>query len=332
MSRLPNSTSRPRPCCRPNSSSRQQQQQQTPRTAQQQDRTAPAASNRSSGPQHGGRRNNSVHTAAASLETVERALGDLRVANGTGTTATTITTTSGTGGHHRHGRRGAGQGAGNNAAAHTAGTNSDIKAGDLKVPTTDFDFQGSNALFDKAALSQRNVKDSSSAGGQEATDDGVGEGVEGEGGKAEKGEVVEGGGPVAYNPQKSFFDSLSSSTSGPPSREPSGNVGRGGRRGGGGAGKNRREEEREKNVATFGEPGGVGLMGPGVSFTEIFVRVQRLTGCRRICRWMGRVWEKGSSTSKGGACEQRAFLTLPVIFFSYSGLLSAFTMIIAKFQ
>ena len=25
----------------------------------------------------------------------------------------------------------------------------------------------------------------------------------------------------------------------------------------------KREEERERNVATFGEPGGVGLMGPG---------------------------------------------------------------------
>jgi protein LSM14 len=30
-----------------------------------------------------------------------------------------------------------------------------------------------------------------------------------------------------------------------------------------GLAKSRREEEREKNVATFGEPGGVGLMGPG---------------------------------------------------------------------
>jgi protein LSM14 len=30
-----------------------------------------------------------------------------------------------------------------------------------------------------------------------------------------------------------------------------------------GGGRNRREEERERNVATFGEPGGLGLMGPG---------------------------------------------------------------------
>jgi len=67
----------------------------------------------------------------------------------------------------------------------------------------------------------------------------------------------------AYNRQRSFFDSLSSSTSTPPSG-PGGVGGRGGRRGGaGGAGRNRREEERERNVATFGEPGGVGLMGPG---------------------------------------------------------------------
>ena len=27
--------------------------------------------------------------------------------------------------------------------------------------------------------------------------------------------------------------------------------------------RNRREEERERNVATFGEPGGVALLGPG---------------------------------------------------------------------
>jgi protein LSM14 len=61
----------------------------------------------------------------------------------------------------------------------------------------------------------------------------------------------------AYNPKKSFFDSLSSSAAGP------GQGGHGGGRGRGRGGRSRREEEREKNVATFGEPGGIGLMGPG---------------------------------------------------------------------
>ncbi|KIJ10535.1 hypothetical protein PAXINDRAFT_101963 [Paxillus involutus ATCC 200175] len=65
----------------------------------------------------------------------------------------------------------------------------------------------------------------------------------------------------AYNPEKSFFDSLSSSTQNVPPPQRGGAGGGGGRRGGGG--RNRREEERERNFATFGEPGGVGLMGPG---------------------------------------------------------------------
>jgi len=73
----------------------------------------------------------------------------------------------------------------------------------------------------------------------------------------------------AYNPQKSFFDTLSSSAHpGPPNGATGGRgIGgeRGGRHGGGGrgGGRNRREEERERNITTFGEPGGVGLMGPG---------------------------------------------------------------------
>ena len=146
------------------------------------------------------------------METVERALGDLRIGAGVG---------GGRGG----GRRGHGR--------HT-------ETKEIKVPTTDFDFQGSNAKFDKSAAAPRkNPKDADEEETNPSDD-----------AKEEK---------KAYNPQSSFFDSLSSSTLGvQPTR-----GGGGGRRGGGPGGRNRREEERERNVATFGEPGGVGLMGPG---------------------------------------------------------------------
>ncbi|CAG8776176.1 4705_t:CDS:1, partial [Acaulospora colombiana] len=41
-----------------------------------------------------------------------------------------------------------------------------------------------------------------------------------------------------------------------------GNNNSGGGRGRGG-GRSRRDEERDRNLETFGEPGGVGMMGPG---------------------------------------------------------------------
>ncbi|KAG6882875.1 hypothetical protein C0993_008837, partial [Termitomyces sp. T159_Od127] len=72
------------------------------------------------------RRNaNSDHTAAASLETVERALGDLRVSNTRG------------------------RGCGARAPRHAP---SAAQPHQLTVPTTDFDFASMNAKFDKAAL------------------------------------------------------------------------------------------------------------------------------------------------------------------------------------
>ncbi|PPQ88867.1 hypothetical protein CVT25_009061 [Psilocybe cyanescens] len=187
------------------------------------------------------RRPNPVHTAAASLETVERALGDLRVSGGVAPAQ----------GGPRGGRRGQGGQRGGNG-----GPRPEVE---LKVPKTDFDFQSSNAKFDKPVHSP--------AGTKASTEDGHAEGSEGD--AAEKEQAKE---EAAYNPQKSFFDSLSSSSAGPASgpgapgglQQGSHRGGGGGRRGGaGGAGRNRREEEREKNVATFGEPGGVGLLGPG---------------------------------------------------------------------
>ncbi|GLB34504.1 putative scd6-like Sm domain containing protein [Lyophyllum shimeji] len=196
----------------------------------------------------GRRGGNSVHTAAASLETVERALGDLRVSNTNATTTTTTVNGSGRAGG------GGGRRAGGRARAADAQTQAQ-----LKVPTTDFDFASANAKFDKAALGTPKTEVKSEAGEE-------GEDKDKEGGAVKEGKEKEsapGAGP-AYNPQKSFFDSLSSGAQSGPSGAATGGGGGRGRRGGRGAGgRNRREEERERNVATFGEPGGVGLMGPG---------------------------------------------------------------------
>jgi len=166
-------------------------------------------------PTGNGRRNAAVNSATASMETVERALGDLRVSNG----------------GQRGGRRGG----------------RDIKAGDLRVPMTDFDFQGSNARFDKTA-----VAPPAKQGRNAEADDEKGSASDEDGDDKSKEDKED----EAYNPKKSFFDQLSSSAAHPTPNGASGGRGRG--RGG----RSRREEEREKNVATFGEPGGVGLMGP----------------------------------------------------------------------
>ncbi|KAF5361252.1 hypothetical protein D9758_010305 [Tetrapyrgos nigripes] len=206
-----------------------------------------------------GANNVNVNSAAASLETVERALGDLRVSNqGQGQ--------GGAGG--RGGRRGGGP-----KPATTQ----------ISIPTTDFDFQSSNAKFDKKSGATESAggkkdKDNKAQGDDEVE---TNPSENGEGESKDKDQDANGTGSgkvtesVAYNPTRSFFDELTPG----PANEPSSRGGRG-RRGGGGAGsgpggaggysgmsgnerRNRREEEREKNVATFGEPGGVGLMGPG---------------------------------------------------------------------
>jgi protein LSM14 len=241
-------------------------------------------------------RNNSVHTAATSLETVERALVDLRVSNGTSGVGVGNGPLARQAANHGHGRRGhqfpRGQ-------AH-----SDIKAGEINVPTEDFDFQSSNARFDKAALAQQ--RKPSSDGAEKAPEDEVADpsGNEDEAQTKvkvdkEKDKDKEAAAVAAYNPHKSFFDSLSSSSHIPAGKGGAGDGAvpgaRGGRRGGPG-GRNRREEERERNVATFGEPGGVGLLGPG---QLVFIHVNffdRIKYFRRLCWWVGRLWEKGYSS------------------------------------
>ena len=77
-----------------------------------------------------------MQTAAASLETVERPIGDLR----------SFTAKVSPNGNNRGngGRRGDNNSNNDN--------NRDVKVGDIRVPATDFDFEGSNARFDKTAV------------------------------------------------------------------------------------------------------------------------------------------------------------------------------------
>lgn len=212
----------------PVSASPHQRQQAYPQGSQGgQQQAQPAAASDGSPTQPGSAQPKSgraIQNATASMESVERALDDLRVAGGQDGAPPAP-----------HGGRGGRRG----------GRQHEAKTVDLKVPATDFDFQGSNARFDKSALGPP-AKTASPAA--EASPKGESEEADEDKDKTS----------MAYNPKSSFFDSL---TSGSNAQQGEGGRGRGGRRGGGG--RNRREEERERNVATFGEPGGIGLMGPG---------------------------------------------------------------------
>ena len=162
-----------------------------------------------------------MSSATASLEKVEKAIGDLRLS----------TQQSGSANQGRNGGR----------------RNGGRVNNEIKVPAEEFDFATANARFDKVnGVGRKPVADSDERTNPSDDEDAS---------KASK--EAEKKSEPAYDPKRSFFDSLSSANT---------NAPRGGGRGGGGrrgAGKSRREEEREKNVATFGEPGGVGLMGPG---------------------------------------------------------------------
>lgn len=199
---------------------------------------------------HQARRTNSITSATASLETVERALGDLRVGNTVVNVTTNTNPTPPTRGAKPPRRNGA--------------VNATLAA--RQIPTEDFDFESSNARFDKAALAK-----SSSSPVSDSPDDASGkekENVDDSEGslQQEKKQKQEANKAPAYDPKTSFFDTLSpgpapdpTSTNG--ARGRGRGVGRNGR--GSSFARTRREEERQRNVATFGEPGGVGLMGPG---------------------------------------------------------------------
>ncbi|KAJ7174337.1 Scd6-like Sm domain-containing protein [Mycena filopes] len=236
-----------------------QVQQQQAQQGQQQQPRPPAPRHRPNHPVGAPQGQNAIHTAAASLETVERALGDLRVSNSNAQGQRRQRTK-----RTNNGVDGGGQGM--------------VSGGSMAVPAADFDFASMNAKFDKAALAAargRNGNNNNNNASNDSGSDRTNPSDEEDGGPAgaASGKEKDKDG-AAYNPSKSFFDSLSS----PPPFAPrngqgqnqhgqnqgQGGRGQGGRgRGRGGFGYNRREEERERNVATFGEPGGVGLLGPG---------------------------------------------------------------------
>ncbi|KIY46441.1 hypothetical protein FISHEDRAFT_75631 [Fistulina hepatica ATCC 64428] len=186
--------------------------------------------------------NASIHSAAASLDAVQGAIRDLHSAP-------------------RAPRRRGPSGNGNTRSAENA---SPASAAGINVPTTDFDFQGSNAKFDKVHQVDESAEDDK-----------------------------EDHPPPAYDPSSSFFDKLSGGGGGG-----SGPGGRGGR--GRGRGRSRREEERERNVATFGEPGGVGMIGAGA-----YVRGWGEFGHNRSGRGNG-VYPNGRGGYRGRRREQAA--------------------------
>jgi protein LSM14 len=154
-------------------------------------------------------------------------------------------------GAHR-GERGRGRGYGR---PHTA----PIPAA-ASIPTTDFDFHSSNQRFDKKSAAQEHPALQSKPAAQ-VESIGPTDGAENHmNGHAESAEPKK---DAFYNPSKSFFDNISSDANKmKPERLVSAPAERGRARGRG-RGRSRRDEERDRNVETFGEAGGVGLLGPG---------------------------------------------------------------------
>lgn len=141
---------------------------------------------------------------------------------------------------------------------------------EVKIPASDFDFEASNKKFDKSEVGKQAVQALYAAAAGESAEQSAGPvaaPAEGAGDDGKEEDILK---EKVYNPKASFFDNISSdfakkaptsNPSDPSSANPS--AGGRGRGRGGGYGRARRDEEREKNVQTFGEPGGVGLLGPG---------------------------------------------------------------------
>ncbi|KAG8748149.1 hypothetical protein FRC10_008882 [Ceratobasidium sp. 414] len=167
-----------------------------------------------------GRPSDSVRSASATLEKVERAMDELRTQPAPAANAGPAPH-PGRGGR-RGGRGGGGQSAGNR----------------VQVPDTEFDFEAMNAKFDKASL---RPNESESDSDSDKSEDRAPDEVD----KKEKAGKF-------YNPQRSFFDDISSDSN----LKNDGSNPRGRGRGRGGAlGRQRREEERNRNMNTFGETG-----------------------------------------------------------------------------
>ena len=154
-------------------------------------------------------------------------------------------------GTHR-GERGRGRG-------HGRAHNTQIPAA-ASIPTHDFDFQSNNQRFDKKATAQQHpalqskpvvpAEYTSYTDSAENPTNGHAESAE-----PKKDEF--------YNPSRSFFDNLSSDANKMKLERPVSAPAERARARGRGRGRSRRDEERDRNVETFGEAGGVGLLGPG---------------------------------------------------------------------
>jgi protein LSM14 len=128
------------------------------------------------------------------------------------------------------------------------------------IPTTDYDFQSNNQRFDKKAAAQDHPalqsKPAAPAENTSPTDSAENP----TNGHAESAEPKK---DNFYNPTRSFFDNISSDANKMRAERQASAPTERGRARGRGRGRSRREEERDRNVETFGEAGGVGLLGPG---------------------------------------------------------------------
>jgi protein LSM14 len=148
--------------------------------------TRPAAANgqgsaaKDDAPTGATRPSDPVRSASATLEKVERAMDELRTQPAGAPTSAAPASHSGRGG--RRGGRGGGGGGGGQSSR-------------VQVPDTAFDFDAMNAKFDKASL--RPNESESESDSEESEDHAPDE--------AEKKDNVK-----FYNPQRSFFDDISS--------------------------------------------------------------------------------------------------------------------------
>ncbi|KAF9512123.1 hypothetical protein BS47DRAFT_1345929 [Hydnum rufescens UP504] len=189
-----------------------------------------------------------VRSASASMETVERAIGDLRISTNSNAVAV-MTNGGGARGHHRRGGRGRGPQQGGVNVGRAAPL-------PVSVPKEDFDFERANSKFDKASLFP---SASSTHGASEVGRE-----------SPEPGQIIEEKKESTkfYDKSRSFFDDISSDSKGMSPEDADaagGGRGRGGY-GGRGRGRSRREDERNKNLSTFGETGmnlGTGTYWPG---------------------------------------------------------------------
>lgn len=203
---------------------------------------------------------------------VNRAMGNMKLNGNTPTR-----TNGANAGPHSAGRgggRGRGRGRGTGNHHHQQ------PRAEIKIPASDFDFEASNKLFDKDSTVQQYIQQQQPFAGATLNSIPADKAAQASpvsvaanaGKKEDDAPVVK---EKVYNPKASFFDNISSDLTGkkpvadksgtaPEAQDDSGGGrGRGRGRGGPSYGRMRRDEERERNVETFGEPGGVGLMGPG---------------------------------------------------------------------